>query len=117
MIMLLAAPRNKPAFHWVRNLLHKFTPEEITDFDAKQCSAFAFFWNWLYCHLNKDILKNFDDWMGSAILPHMTSEWQKMSKTGSYTINLPGCVPLKFNNVKLAPPTDVMAPNYARYVN
>lgn len=114
MIGLSAGARNKPCFHWVRNLLKKHSQENIDEFDAKQCSSFAFFWNLLRHRLPLEVLGNFDKWMADAMLPRMTPEWKELSEKGSYSINLPGRS-FTFNNVQLAPPAGVMAHNYARY--
>lgn len=114
MIGLSAGARNKPCFHWVRNLLRKHSQEVIDEFDAKQCSSFAFFWNLLRHRLPLKILEDFDKWMADAMLPRMTPEWKELSeKKGSYSINLPDRS-FTFNNVQLAPPAGVMAHNYAR---
>lgn len=113
MIGLSTGARNKPSFHWVRNLLRKHSQDEIDEFDRKQCSAFTFLWNWLRTHLEKEILENFDAWMNRDIVPCMTPQWKELSKTGSYTVDLPH-KSLSFDNVSLAPPAGVMASNYAR---
>lgn len=114
MIGLSAGARSNPTFHWVRNLLCKHSQEVIDEFDLKQCSAFAFLWNWLRNHIHPEVIENFDTWMNTKMLPRMSPEWRKLSKQGSYTVHLPNQPPLTFNNIELAPPAGVMASNYAR---
>ncbi len=115
MIGLSAGARSKLAFHWVCNLLsRKHSQYTIDDFNQKQCSAFTFLWNWLWCNLHKEILDNFDEWMNTTMIPCMTPEWQELSKKGSYTIELEGQDPMTFNNIELAPPAGMMVSNYVR---
>lgn len=114
MIGLSGGSRSKPCFDWVRNLLRKNSQDQIDAYDAKQCSAFAFFWNLLRHRLPKNILENFRFWMDNDMMPRMSPEWKKLAKTGSYSIDLPG-QHYTFENVELAPPAGVMAHNYSRY--
>ncbi len=116
MIGLSAGARSKPCFHWVRNLLKKHTQDEIDDFDSKQCSAFAFFWNLLRHRLPLEILANFDGWMNTEMVPRMTTQWKDLETKGSYSIDLPFGRNFEFHGVDLAPPAGIMAHNYSRCV-
>jgi hypothetical protein len=114
MIGLSGGARSKPCFNWVRNLLKKHTQDQIDDFDVKQCSAFAFFWNLLRHRLPLEVLADFDKWMLKDMMPRMSPEWKDLAKKGSYSVDLPGRY-FTFDDVELAPPAGVMAHNYSRY--
>lgn len=113
MIGLSGGARSKPCFDWVRNLLKKHTQDQIDEFDSKQCSAFAFFWNLLRHRLPLEILANFDKWMQEDMMPRMSPEWKNLATKGSYSVDLPG-QHYTFGNAELAPPAGVMAHNYSR---
>ncbi len=111
-----AGARSKPQFHWVRNLLRKMSDDDALDFRWEQSSAFALIWNILRKRLPPEIQKEWIGWLKNGKFPAMNPEWaDHADNRGSYSICVKGET-IKFNNAELAPPTGVMAQNYARYV-
>lgn len=101
-------------FHWVRNVLRKMSDEDKADFRLLQSDAFAFFWNLLKHRLPRVILESWQNWMKAEMIPAMNPNWETHADNqGSYEVKI-GDKVLKYNNVQLAPPTAVMAQNYAR---
>lgn len=105
---------SKPQFHWAQNLLRKMTDEAALDFRKEQSSAFALIWNILRKRLPAEIQKEWVGWLKAGEFPAMNPEWADHSDNkGKYTIQVAGKA-ISFHKAELAPPTGVMAQNYAR---
>jgi hypothetical protein len=108
-----AGAQSKPFFDWVQNVKSKTT--NTFDLDKRTSSAFAFFWNLCHAWLPKEIIADIDNWLTKTSAPAMDATHQLHSHEGSYDLIVDG-IPFKFTDVCLAPPSGVMARNYARQV-
>lgn len=107
--------RSRSNFHWVQNLLRKFSDEEVAKFNKNQCGAFAFVWNLLIHQLPAEVIADFRGFLDKELIPSMNPAWKNSTdRKGSYTLPV-GDQVHTFHNVELAPPQGVMAENYSRY--
>ncbi len=89
--------------------------EDKLDFRTRQSHAFGFFWNLLTHRLHPEIMKNWNDWLSDNVLPAMNPCWETHADNrGPYTAHC-GDKSYTYKNAALAPPSGVMAQNYARY--
>lgn len=109
-----AGARNCPMFHWARNILRKMSDEEKLDFRVRQSYAFGFFWNLLRHRLHKDVMDDWKKWTSDNVLPAMHPSWESHADNwGPYDVPC-GDKTFTYKKAELAPPSGVMAQNYAR---
>ena len=89
------------------------TSTDTLDLDKRTSSAFAFFWNLCRAWLPPDVIADTDDWLLRSQVPAMDATRQLSSHEGSYQVTVDG-INFQFSDVHLAPPSGVMACNYAR---
>ena len=107
--------RSKPSFHWVRNIPSKTVKAETADkLDQDSAAAFSLVWTLLKKKLPPVIISDTEEWIAKTDVPRMSKEvLGENGDIGPIRIYVQDDS-FNLHNAELAPPTGVMAQNYAR---
>jgi hypothetical protein len=108
-----AGARDVPSFDWVKNITRKISQEDRQKLDYQTSAAFALFWNMCRNWLPDCVISDIDQFVETTGLYSMDSNQRLGGRNGEYTIPIHN-TSFTFSNAQLAPPTGVMAQNYAR---
>ncbi|XP_006454211.1 hypothetical protein AGABI2DRAFT_61502 [Agaricus bisporus var. bisporus H97] len=114
-----AGSRSNPQFHWAKNVIRKLAPEDVLAFRQRQSCAFALFWNMLLKRLPPEILDEWRGWIAREAMPGMNPLFSAGENSGNrgvceFPVYNGTC---KLSSVEYAPPSGVMAQNYARAIH
>jgi hypothetical protein len=113
-----AGARSHPSFGWARNIVassfedKEEMPDTIEELNQDTCAAYALFWNMCQSWLPAEITDEIDDFTVNSGLPPMNPEVQE-GHDGDYSFTVDGPT-VNFSGVRLAPPSGLIANNYAR---
>lgn len=127
-----AGSRSSPKFDWVKNVQREglFAPGTCQERDRQASCAFAYLWNLARNKVPAEVIGDFEAFVkelqigrmddrgsmagdGKGISGNSGTMAGASQTTGSYTLQS-GSRTFTFHNAELAPPTGVMALNYAR---
>ena len=120
---MTAGSRNQPGFDWARNLTSQKLaqdPEFVQNLRDRESSICAFFWNMAKSKLPHEVIKAYEDYLQTNLLPRMGGEAGSYTKAGLYHLHDHSATGqvypsvFEFDAAELAPPSAMFSINYAR---